>query len=169
MTGAVAAAAVVAAVAAAAAAAAVAPASDIAVQDCAAKIIVAPPNRLPVAGAPGNLTLGPLTIAYFTRMGDRAAFRLYRRGGEYDVKAVLSVRAGGPVTLRGAGVRFAFGVGDHPPRSSAVRFVPCQTTGTKVTGFAGTVIVTLPGCYPLEARTAGRTYKRLVSFGAGRC
>jgi hypothetical protein len=162
-----AAAAVVAAVAAAAAA--VAPASDIAVQDCAARIEVVPPNRLPVAGAPGNLTLGPLTIAHFARMGDRAAFRLYRRGGEYVMKAVLSVRAGGAVTLRGAGVRFAFGVGDHPPRSSAVRFVPCQTTGKKVTGFAGTVIVTLPGCYPLEARTSGGTYKRLVSFGAGRC
>jgi hypothetical protein len=160
-------AAVVAAVAVAAAA--VAPASDIVVQDCSAAIQVVPPNRLPVAGAPGNLTLGPLTIANFSRMGDRAAFRLHRHGGEYDVKAVLAVRAGGAVTLRGAGVRFAFGVGDHPPRSAAVRFVPCETWGKRVTGFAGTVIVTLPGCYRLEARTAGRTYRRLVSFGAGRC
>jgi hypothetical protein len=85
------------------------------------------------------------------------------------VKAVLAVRAGRSVMLRGAGVRFAFGVGDHPPRSSAVRFVPCETSGKEVTGFAGTVIVTLPGCYALEARTSGRTYRRLVSFGAGRC
>jgi opacity protein-like surface antigen len=162
-----AAAAVVAAVAAAAAVAA--PASDITVQDCAAQIYVVPPNKLPVAGAPGNLTLGPLTIAYFTRMGDRAAFLRHRHGGEYHVKAVLAVRAGGAVTLRGAGVRFAFGVGDHPPRSAALRFVQCETSGTEVTGFAGTVIVTLPGCYRFEARTGARTYRRLVSFGAGRC
>lgn len=160
-------AAVVAAVAAVAAA--VATAGTITVQDCAARIEVVPPNHLPVAGAPGNLTLGPLTIAYFTRMGDRAAFRIHRRGGEYHVKAVLAVRAGRAVTLRGAGVRFAFGVGDHPPRSSAVRFVPCAASQLRVTGFAGTVVVTQPGCYPLEARVGAKTYRRVVSFGAGRC
>jgi len=162
-----AAAAVVAAVAASAAA--VAPASNIVVQDCAARIEVVPPNHLPVAGARGNLTLGPMTIAGFTRMGDRAAFRAHRRGGAYEVKAVLAIRAGHAVTLRGAGVRFAFGVGDYPPRTVAVRFVPCSESQLRVTGFAGKVIVGLPGCYTLEARTGGRTYRRLVSFGAGVC
>jgi hypothetical protein len=127
-----------------------------------------------------DIVIGPLSFASLGAA--RAPTAVYRREDDtWFRKAGVKVLWGRPVTLtvterHRAVLRLEFSRG---PLTSAVRFEPCPP-GTpmfggsgrlrRVTLFPGGFSFIRRGCYELEVHVErGRTYRRTISFGAGRC
>ena len=129
---------------------------------------------------PADVVVGPLSFASLAAASSRTA--VYRReDGTWFRKAGVKVLWGRPVTLAIAerhrpDLRLEYARG---PLSSSVRLEPCPPgtpmfggNGTlrRVTMFPGGFSFTRRGCYELEVRVErGRTYRRTISLGAGRC
>jgi hypothetical protein len=129
---------------------------------------------------PADVVVGPMSFASLAAASSRTA--VYRReDGTWFRKAGVKVLWGRPVTLtvaerHRASLRLEY---VREPLPSSVRFEPCPPgtpmfggNGTlrRVTMFPGGFSFVRPGCYELEVRVErGRTYRRTISLGAGRC
>jgi hypothetical protein len=130
----------------------------------------------------GDVVIGPVSFAGLRSAGS-ARLSAADRGpdGRWFVKAGAKVLwGGGPVTVRLARADgpLALAYARDGARSTAVRFEPCRP-GTpmflgvgvlrRVTVFPGGFSLARRGCYALVVEARSRTYRRPVSFGAGRC
>ena len=130
--------------------------------------------------APADVVIGPISFASLGAASSRTA--VYRRAdGTWFRKAGAKVLWGRSVTLTVTeadrdSLRLEYARG---PLTSSVRFEPCPP-GTmmfggngrlrRVTAFPGGFSFNRRGCYQLEVRVdRGRTYRRTISLGAGRC
>jgi hypothetical protein len=166
-------------VAASAATASPAAGEEIPTRTCASRGDASDGSAIRFAG-PADVVIGPLSFASLGAAGSRTA--VYRRDdGTWFRKAAVKVLWGRSVTLTVAsrdrdGLRLEYTRG---PLTSSVRFEPCPP-GTmmfgrngrlrRVTAFPGGFSFARRGCYELEVRVdRGRTYRRTISLGAGRC
>jgi hypothetical protein len=170
---------VAAALAALAVTAAPAAGEEIPTRDCRSRGDASDGSAMRFAG-PADIVVGPVSFASLGAAGAPSA--VYRRAdGTWFRKAAAKVLWGRSVTLTVAdvdrdGLRLEYARG---PLTSAVRFEPCPP-GTmmfggngrlrRVTAFPGGFSFARRGCYELEVRVErGRTYRRTISLGAGRC
>ena len=129
---------------------------------------------------PGDVVIGPIAFSGLTAAATTT--RLDRGpDGRYMRKTAAKVLWGRPVTVTVApssrsGLALLYA--HRNLLTSSIRFEPCPP-GTRmfgggrlkrVTGFPGGLSFTRLGCYDLEVRIdGGRTFRRTVSLGAGRC
>jgi hypothetical protein len=170
------AAALVAAVAVTGAAAAQDP--EIPTRDCRSRGDASDGSAVRFAG-PADVVVGPISFA--SLRAARSPTAVYRRGdGRWFRKAGAKVLWGRAVTLTvTAADRDGLRLEYTRPATSSVRFEPCPP-GTmmfggngrlrRVTAFPGGFSFDRRGCYELEVRVErGRTYRRTISLGSGRC
>jgi hypothetical protein len=141
-----------------------------------------PSNGVPVRFVQrGDVVVGPVS---FAGLGPAATVKRLDRGpdGRYFRKVAAKVLWGRPATVSVVAAdreRLALAYARPNLRTSAIRFEPCAP-GTpmfvterplgRVTAFPGGLSFTRRGCYQLEVRVdRGRTYRRTISLGAGRC
>lgn len=136
----------------------------------------------------GDVVIGPVGFAGLARLASPGALRARRVGSVYLAKAAASVRAGVVATVvvppsqRGR-LSLNYASGTTTKRVSdgwvAVALAACrrdhpafsyQGSVGEATGFGGGFIVAQPACLPIEVRVkGGGRYRKVVSFGAGRC
>jgi hypothetical protein len=139
-----------------------------------------PSDGSPVRFARANdVVIGPVSLAGARVMA--SAVRLDRGDdGRFFAKVAAKVLWGRPVTVSVAEEsRPALALRYTRSLTSSIRLEPCPP-GTlmfggngrlrRVTMFPGGLSLTRRGCYELEVQVErGRTYRRTISLGAGRC
>ena len=128
---------------------------------------------------PRDVVVGPLSFVSLEVARSRAG--IDRKDGRWFRKSAVKMLYGNDVVLTVPEKYRSLLWLEYSPRgerTSAVRFSACPPgtrmfnggTYGRVTGFSGAFVFARLGCYPIEVRVErGRTYRRTISLGAGRC
>jgi hypothetical protein len=126
-----------------------------------------------------DVIVGPVAFSGLTNYATRKGLGERGDDGRWGLKTGAKVLWGPPATLRVVRpVALQLEYARNGTLSSAVRFEPCapgtpmfRGVGTlrRVTVFPGGFSLARPGCYEVVVQSGARTYRRTLSFGAGRC
>jgi hypothetical protein len=154
------------------------PAEEIAVRDCGSR--GDPGDGRPVRfAAARDVVVGPVSFAGLQHYATRKGLGPPDEDGQWWLKSGAKVLWGPPVTVRVVPPDgpLALEYAKDGVVTPVVRFEPCPpgtpmfVTGRlrRVTVFPGGFSLARPGCYALVVQSGARTYRRTLSFGAGRC